>query len=323
MVRRALAAPAFVPGYVRVIRGIRSSKVAVIAHHGVTEMVPTVPNGCQVPAEAFAAQMDFLAEHYRVLPLAEVLARLTTSKPLPPRAACLTFDDGFRNVATTAFPILSARQIPSTVFLVTAFVGTRQPAWPDRLYHAIASTGLESVMLAGEEHDLTTPSAKSRAHRRLVTAMKPMPLAERESLLDLAYGALGHPEVSADSCVATLNWDEIERVAQSGLVSFGSHTHTHPILSRCPVEVQRNELARSREILRARGLSADLFAYPNGTAADFTADTRALLKQVGYRFAVSMMPGLNPVGVDPYVIRRIGVGADTTLHDFALRMAGL
>ena len=35
--------------------------------------------------------------------------------------------------------------------------------------------------------------------------------------------------------LATLDWNEIEPMSRSGLIEFGSHTHTHPILSRCPL----------------------------------------------------------------------------------------
>lgn len=44
-----------------------------------------------------------------------------------PRVAALTFDDGFRSVATVAAPLLRELGVPATVFAVTGQVGTGEP----------------------------------------------------------------------------------------------------------------------------------------------------------------------------------------------------
>ena len=49
----------------------------------------------------------------------------------------------------------------------------------------------------------------------------------------------------------------------------------------------------------------------------------ARLRQAGYRCAVCTIPGLQPTKGDLYEIRRVNVGADTSLEQFELRMAGL
>ena len=112
-------------------------------------------------------------------------------------------------------------------------------------------------------------------------------------------------------------------MAATGLIRFGSHTHTHPILSRCDAEAQRRELKLSRDILRERGLSWRLFAYPNGTAADFTAETKSLLQELEYNCGLATIPGLNNAPCDLFEVRRLNVEADTTLRQFELRMVGL
>jgi Polysaccharide deacetylase len=102
-----------------------------------------------------------------------------------------------------------------------------------------------------------------------------------------------------------------------------SHPHTHQILSRCSPQRQAEELSLSRDILRERLRKADLFAYSNGRRQGFNDDTKQLLRQTGYRCAVSTIPGLQPAKGDLYEIRRVSIGADTSLEQFELRMAGL
>lgn len=282
-----------------------------------------IPNGCQVHISDFEAQLDLLSTHYRVLSLREVLDRLSRNKPLPPNTASLTFDDGFRNVATTAYPLLEKYQMLATVYLVTGFVGTRQPAWPDWVYYAVAETKAREISFEGATLRLNSVDDRRRAYRHISTNLKPRPRSERERILDDLRTQLGDLRVPDEHPVASLNWDEVHKLASTGLVDFGSHTHTHPILSRCSDEEQWDELKTSRDILIEHGVSADLFAYPNGTTADYTSSTQRMLRELGYQSAVSMRPGLNKRHQDIYALRRIGVGADTTIREFELRMAGL
>ena len=292
-------------------------------YHGVTERPPAVFNWCQLVADEFARQIDFLTDHYTILHLDEIIERLHRGRPLPPRTACVTFDDGFRNVATTAFPILQRRQVPATVFLVTGLVGTRQPAWPDLLYYRVAHTIRDAVRFKGVEYRLDSDGDRAAAYREMVEQLKSMGLAEREDHLARLAESLGDLRVPPEAEVATLDWSEVDVLARTGLVRFGSHTHTHPILSRCQPEVQREELETSRDVLRERGLSAELFAYPNGSPADFTADTQVLLREAGYRCGLSTIPGINRPDADLYALQRVNVGSDTLGRQFALRMTGL
>jgi peptidoglycan/xylan/chitin deacetylase (PgdA/CDA1 family) len=115
----------------------------------------------------------------------------------------------------------------------------------------------------------------------------------------------------------------VDALRATGLVEFGSHTHTHPILSRCSLARQEHELRASRDVLRERLGRADLFAYPNGSRADFTSATQDLLRRLGYRCGVTTIPGLNRRGRDLYELRRVHVGADTSFATFEVRMLGL
>jgi len=103
----------------------------------------------------------------------------------------------------------------------------------------------------------------------------------------------------------------------------GSHTHTHPILAQCDATRQEQELRVSRQLLEDRFGRAELFAYPNGTAADFTPTTVHLAKRAGYRCALSTVAGLNVPRADLYALKRVNVGADMSFSAFEVAMTGL
>jgi len=97
-------------------------RVIFVCYHGVTEQSErsrTDPTGLHVNHQRFAAQLDFLARRYHFISLDEYLQARNGGRQLPDYSLLLTFDDGFRNFLTVAAPILSARHIPATVFLIT------------------------------------------------------------------------------------------------------------------------------------------------------------------------------------------------------------
>src|SRR6185503_12847314 len=103
-------------------------RVIFVCYHGVTrrsQRSPNDPTGLQVNDLRFAAQLDQLAQRYHFISLDDYLRARSEGRRLPNYSILLTFDDGFRNFLTVAAPILSARGIPATVFLITGSADAR------------------------------------------------------------------------------------------------------------------------------------------------------------------------------------------------------
>lgn len=80
-----------------------------------------------VRPEQFIHQMGYLSAHgYRVIELADLCRSLVTGQALPARSVVLTFDDGFADNYTQAYPILQRFGFPATIFLTVGFIGTAE-----------------------------------------------------------------------------------------------------------------------------------------------------------------------------------------------------
>ena len=321
--RRLVSGVLRVPGAIPLARSCRAGSFAIVMYHGVTSKPLEVPNWCQLDAAEFGRQIEYLARAYTIVPLGEAVGRIRRGKRLPKRTVCITFDDGFRNVLTTAYPILNRHGAPATVFLVTGLIGTRQPAWPDVLFHDVARTRRESLVFHDREFSLRTNLERADVASVLSQTLKDLPDPEREERLQELRAMLGPSEVEADSPQATLNWNEIEELSRTGLIDFGTHTHLHPILARCSRGRQYEEIRTSCAIVRERLGRCDLFAYPNGRAEDFTAETKEILRELGFLCGVSTREGLNRIGADLMDLKRVAVGYDTLGSSFRLRMLGV
>jgi len=166
----------------------RVEGVPVLMYHHVTNQL----NGTRfaklrVTTEAFARQLDFLlARGYRSI----TLARAMTGR-LPPRAVVLTFDDGYRNFYTQAWPLLRARGMTATVFLVTGCLGgynrwdqdKGEPSEPIMDAAMVRELAAQGVEFGGHSH----------SHRNLAQLNERELVREVTGCQKVLSDLLGHP----------------------------------------------------------------------------------------------------------------------------------
>jgi peptidoglycan/xylan/chitin deacetylase (PgdA/CDA1 family) len=80
--------------------------------------------GLSTSPDDFKAQMNYLAEHgYHPITLTALRAYLAEGQPLPDRPVVLTFDDGYADLYTEAFPVLKRHHFKAVAYIVSGFVG--------------------------------------------------------------------------------------------------------------------------------------------------------------------------------------------------------
>lgn len=112
---------------------------------------------------------------------------------------------------------------------------------------------------------------------------------------------------------------------ESGLVSFGSHTVGHRILTTLKDNEVNTKLTESRNRLFEEEVvepSFIPFCYPNG---DYTNKIARKVENSGYALAVTTKNGWANPGSDPFTLRRIGIHQDMTSTEalFGCRLAGI
>jgi peptidoglycan/xylan/chitin deacetylase (PgdA/CDA1 family) len=87
----------------------------------------------------FERQLRFMRNMGEFISLDNAVELLREKRKLGGRYFCITFDDGFKNVATNAWPILSELACPAAVFVATDYIGSdirRDQALLTRFYSA-------------------------------------------------------------------------------------------------------------------------------------------------------------------------------------------
>jgi len=277
----------------------------------------------KTPANVFAEQLEYLTRRYNVVPLSRLAESMGRREQAPARLAAITIDDGYRDAYEVAYPLLRRFDAPATLFVPADFIDRRAWMWTDKarfLTRRAVSQRL-AIKIGGQElrFDLDAPSSRRDAAERVNTTLKRIPEEVKEEAIERLARACGValPQTPPDE-FGPIAWAEAREMQAHG-IEIGSHTLTHPILTRVGDERLRSELQESRsrleEVLRRR---IEQFCYPNG---DHDERVRSEVARAGYRVAVTCEGGLNKRGDDPLTLRRIHTERD--LAHFAKSVCGL
>lgn len=278
------------------------------------------------PPELFDEEVGFCRKHFDVLSFADLRSSLDGSTRLPRRPLIITFDDGYRDNYQHAFPILKSHRVSAMFFLAVGFVGTTQLFWWDAVARAIKTYKGRQLRcdVGGERLELDTQSQEARLEsvKRLLRRLKALPnQARMDAVAKLSQtDSLSGP---ANAGGEIMNWSEVREMHAAGM-EFGSHSMTHPVLSRVEEgDRLRHEVAGSKVALEASlGAPVSVFSYPVGGATAISPTVISEVQKAGYRFAVSYVHGVNRPSseMDPYAMRRLHVDGLGLTH-FRARLA--
>lgn len=294
----------------------RGGRLSILIYHRVLAG-PDPLLGNEPDAESFAAQMAYVASRFTVLPLGEAINRLYRDA-LPARALSVTFDDGYADNYSIAFPILRELSIPAAFFVTTGYLdGGRM--WNDTVIESVRRASgpwLDLSNLALGTYDLESLGDRRRAIDRLLKAVKYQPKAQRDDTV-AAIAELVGAQLPNDLMMSRKQVQEL----RSATMEIGAHTVSHPILARIGSADAEREIVDSKSELEAIiGEKVQYFAYPNGKPIeDYAAEHVALARRIGFRAAVTTSWGSSCRHSDPFQLPRF-TPWDRANSKFALRL---
>ena len=289
----------------------RRGVLTILTYHRVDEpsaRPDLMPSLVSATPAAFAAQVDLVARQFAPVSLGDVVEALDRPDRLPQRAVLMTFDDGYRDFADNAWPVLRAAAVPVTLFVATAFsADPERHFWWDRLWAAVSRAEGHAPIETPAGTLAVGPDQARSTVATLRNWLKGLDHDEAMREVDRIVGELDHPAVT--SAPAVLDWDALRRLAAEG-VTLAPHTRHHPLLDRVPVDRAIEEIALSHTDLgREVGQVAPIprvLAYPSGAHGGSAV---VAARQAGMDLAMTTDRGGNDLRrVDPLRLRRINVG---------------
>ena len=275
-------------------------RLNILIFHRVLELFDFMRPG-EITAKEFDQKMRLIAKYFTPLPLLEATERLKNGT-LPQRAICVTFDDGYRDNAEIAFPILKKWNISATFFVASGFLdGGRM--WNDTVIETVRNCQDKELSLTdlGLDTFLTeTEQAKEKAAQTIIQQIKHLPQNERDQkVADISSYAKNLPnDLMMDSV-------QVKNMAEQG-VSIGGHTVTHPILETLAAKKAEQEIRQGKkELEEIIQRPVTEFAYPNGKPGqDYLPEHVDIIKNLGFKLAVSTQWGVSNSNSDIYQLNR-------------------
>jgi peptidoglycan/xylan/chitin deacetylase (PgdA/CDA1 family) len=230
---------------------------------------------------------------YDIVSMDEVCQRAVTLAA-PRRFVCLTFDGSYKDLITSAYPVLSKHAVPFAVYVPTAFPDGLGEAWWLVLEAVIARENRISLVMDRKEQrfDIATTLEKYQLYEFLEGWMRSLTPSDLSSAIrDLCtrYSV----DLAALARDAWMDWDDLTRLAADPLVTIGSATVNYSILSNLKDADALREMTMGRAVAQA-ALRRDVrhFAYPFGDRNAFRRQHVMMAAEAGFASAASAISGV-------------------------------
>ncbi|MGE3148924.1 MAG: polysaccharide deacetylase family protein [Pseudorhodoplanes sp.] len=256
---------------------------------------PFQPNRLlEVSPRFFARTVRRLKAHYDLVSLDEMHRRVVEGD-CKRRFACLTFDDGYRDVMKYAWPVLREHDVPFALYVATSFPDRLGVLWWLGLEAVIARNARIGLVMNGEDRhfDCATVEEKRHLFDGLYWWLRSLETYDElvHAIRDLcARYQVDLAEICARQC---MSWEELGQMAEDPRVTIAAHTVNHPMLSKVPEKAARAEMEMSRSVIEAAlGVRPAHLSYPVGDPTSVGPREYRIAGELGFKTAVTTNPGM-------------------------------
>lgn len=229
---------------------------------------------------------DYQSKGFYFASLDDVYQIQQLQKKIERPYVCFTFDDGFRDNLTLAYPIFKKYNVPFTIYVATAFPDRTVFVW----WYWLENLILQCNKLHVSKNDilhLNTVREKNEVFFYIKSLIQKLPNEQSRLYVEQLFKI---NSLKMDNEVSLLDWDDIRELHKSTICSFASHGVSHTSLVGLDDKSLMLELKQSKQILEKRiGSVVNHFAYPFG---EMNEKVTGAVKECGYLSAVRIDGGM-------------------------------
>jgi len=251
----------------------------------------------------------FLKKHFKIVPLEHLLKKLNAGESLH-NEVVLTFDDGLKNNAIHAYPILKKFNAPATFYVCPGLIESGSWLWNHEARERLRT--LPDLKLK----ELALQWGCNCELENIVDCLKGLNLIERVKAEETIRSCTTSftPSAEQRNSYDIMSWRDLKNLDKD-LITVGSHTANHVIAKDLTNDELHLEIVGSRKTLEQElDRPIEHFCYPNG---DFDSATVNMVKKT-YQSAVTTGEGVVKLNDDQHLLSR--VISESDIEYFAWRL---
>ena len=134
----------------KIIKRLKKNQITIYLFHGViNKKIKSIRNytGKHIEKDKFRKLMKKLSKHGNPVSIDDAILSLKDKNKIKPKSFVITFDDGFYNNISIAYPILKKLNIPFTIYLTTQFVDKNSMSWVDQIEYCVDKTKNREILI--------------------------------------------------------------------------------------------------------------------------------------------------------------------------------
>ena len=244
-------------------------------------------------------QLDFIS-------IDELHPRMSNKQSNTKPFGIITFDDGYADNFTYAYPILKKLNIPFVIYVSAGLVNGGKTIWnyPLIIERIIKKNG--ELIIDGKKYYCWTQEQKNDTFRQLKSLLFLLPYEHLQDEFKRLFADYLEKSVFPND---TLTWEQVEELSKAPLCTIGCHTMSHCRLTITDAAALDYELSESKKMLKKHiGKPVEHLSYPYGWKTDVSDVAIEYAKKCGYTTAARSFGGpVRENDNDLYQLKRIMV----------------
>ncbi len=263
-------------------------------HRIVNEEVSKLNAILEVSSKNFENQIKYLlSKNYHFISLNQIHEILINNITPKNKFITITFDDGYADNYSIAYPILKKYNIPFTIYITTDFPDKKSIIWWYILEDIIIENNQISFEYKGSQFNYSCKNDLEK--KRTFNELREFIIQTDKSFIEEMLNCIFKDyEKNSGKYIEKLaiSWDQIIEMSIDPLVTFGAHTVSHQALSKLSGIDAFQEIQNSKQIIESKiNKKVEHFAYPFGSKSEFGGREIKMIKKLDIKTAVNTLPG--------------------------------
>lgn len=258
----------------------------------------------RVSPDFFEAFLREQQKRLNFISINDIHARMSNKQRSDKPFGIITFDDGYEDNFTYAYPILKKLGIPFVIYVSTGLVNDHTPIWNYPLIIERIIKSNDELIIGGQKYVCQTQEQKNQTFLKLKGLLFSLLYAHMQEEFKHLFAEYLSDDVFPRN---TLTWEQIAELSKDPLCTIGSHTMTHCRLTITDSKSLQYELGESKNLLEQYiGKPVTHLSYPYGWKTDVSAEAIEFAQKAGYKTALRSFGGpIRKQDTDLFNIKRI------------------